>query len=142
VDRYPFFPGDQVVGVRDDLLFHCTGHAVAGRKSQNRAFVRGKAGPGMTFYDPGNLFTKTHRTYEISPTLRMADIMGPAPADIVENRTQFHEMKIDFRVMCCIPTGTVPYCPAVGDYLCAAPGITQQILACFFLFFRHGQATS
>jgi hypothetical protein len=72
----------------------------------------------------------------------VADIVGPAPADIVEHCTLFDKIKIDFRVVGCIPAGTIPYCPAVGNDFCAAPGIAQQVLTGFFLFFRHGQATS
>jgi hypothetical protein len=72
----------------------------------------------------------------------MADIMGPAPADIMEHRTPFNKGKINIGMVCCIFAGTVPHCPAVGNDFCAAPGIKQQVFAGFFLFFRHGQATS
>jgi hypothetical protein len=96
----------------------------------------------MAFHDPGKVFAKPHRANKVSPALGMADTMGPAPADIMEHCSLFHEMKIDFRISGCIPAGTVPYCPAVGNDFCAAPGITQQILIVFFLFFRHGRATS
>jgi hypothetical protein len=142
VYRYPFFPGDKVIGVCDNLLFRCHGHAVAGRQPQERTFVCGKTGPGMALNDTGDLFAKAHRTYKVSTALCVADIVGPAPADIVEHCTLFDEMKIDFRVVGCIPAGTIPYCPAVDNDFCAAPGIAQQVLTDFFLFFRHGQATS
>jgi hypothetical protein len=95
----------------------------------------------MAFNDAGDIFTKTHQAYKISPALRMAVILGPAPADIVKHCAMFQEIKIDIGIVCGIPAGTVPYCPAVGDDFCAAPGIPQQVLAGFFWFFRHGQAT-
>jgi hypothetical protein len=96
----------------------------------------------MTFHDAGDLFAKSHRAYKVSPALRMTDIVGPAPADIVEHRSLFHEMKIDTGMVCCIPAGTIPYCPAVSNDFCAAPGSKQQVLTGFFLGIRHGQATS
>jgi hypothetical protein len=71
----------------------------------------------------------------------MADIVDTAPADIMEHCTLFHEMKNDIGIVCCIPAGTVPHCPAMSNDFCAAPGIAQQILA-GFLRIRHGQATS
>ena len=49
----PFFSGDQVVGVRDDLLFGCPGHAVAGKESEERAFVSSEPGPCVAFDDAG-----------------------------------------------------------------------------------------
>jgi hypothetical protein len=72
----------------------------------------------------------------------MADVVGPAPADVVEHGTLSDEMKIGIGIMCCIIAGTIPYCPAMGNDFCAAPGIAQQVLAGFFLCIRHGQATS
>jgi hypothetical protein len=39
----------------------------------------------MTFNNAGDLFTKTPRTKKVSPALCVADIMGPAPADIVKH---------------------------------------------------------
>jgi hypothetical protein len=96
----------------------------------------------MAFNDAGNIFTKSLPADKIRPALRMADVMGPAPADIMEHGTLFHEMKIDTGIVHCIPAGTVPYCPAVGDDFCAAPGIPQQDLAAFLIYIMHGQATS
>jgi len=142
MDRDPFFAGNQVVSMRDDLLCHCPGNAVAGGQSEQRAFVRGETGPGMAFHDAGKVFAKTPFTNEISATLGMADIMGPAPADIMEHRTPLNKGKIDIGILGCIFAGTVPHRPAVGNDFCAAPGIKQQVFAGFFLFFRHDQATS
>jgi hypothetical protein len=142
VDGYPFFSGDEVVGVRDDFFFRCHRHTVTGRKSQKRAFVRGEAGSGVAFNNAGKTLAKPAFPQKIRPALRMADVMGPAPADIMEHGSLFHEVEIMQGVVCCIFTGTVPYCPAVGNNFCAAPGFTQQILARSFLFFRHSQATS
>jgi hypothetical protein len=142
VDRYPFFAGNQVIGMRDDLLFRCPGNTIAGIQPQQRAFVRGETGPGMAFHDTGKVFAKTPFAYEICPALGMTDIMGQAPADIMEHRTPFNTGKIDIGIMFCISAGTVPYCPAVGNDFCAAPGVFQQVFAGYFLFFRHGQATS
>jgi hypothetical protein len=142
VDCYPFFSGNQIVSMRDDLFFHCHGYAVAGRQSKERTFISSETSTGVTFNNAGDLLAKTPCTYKIGPALGMTDIMGPAPADIMEHRTLFHEMKIDTGIMRRIPAGTVPYCMAVGNDFCAAPGIKQQAFAGFFLFFRHGQATS
>jgi hypothetical protein len=142
LDGHPFFPGDQVVGVRDDLLFRRAGHAVAGRQSQERTFVGSKTRPGVAFHDTGNVLTQTSRADYIGPALGVADIMGPAPADIVEPGALFNEMKIDIGIVCCIIAGTVPHCPAMGNDFCAAPGIAQQVFAFFSRWIRHGQATS
>jgi hypothetical protein len=142
VDCYLFPSSNKVVGMRNDLLFRCPGHTVAGRQSQERAFVRGKTGPGMTFHDAGKVLPKPAIPQNVSPALRMADIVGPAPADIVEHRCLFHEMKIDTGIVCCVPAGTIPYCPAVSNDFCTAPGTMQQVFPFFFLCIRHGQATS
>jgi hypothetical protein len=141
VDRDPFFPGNQVVGMGDDLLFRCPGHTVTGGESEDCALIRSEPGSGVAFHDPGNFFTKTHGTHQIRPALGMTDIMNPAPADIMEHGTLFKEMKIDIGVVCGIPAGTVPHCPAMGNDLCAAAGIAQQFLAAGLCFVRHGQAT-
>jgi hypothetical protein len=96
----------------------------------------------MALNDPGDRFAKVHRPYHIPSALCMTDIVGPAPADIMEHCTLFNEMKTDAGIVRCIPAGTVTDCPAVGDDFCAAPGTAQHTFAGFFLFFRHGQATS
>jgi hypothetical protein len=96
----------------------------------------------MAFHNAGKVLAKAAFPQQVSPALCMADIMGPAPADIVEHRTLFNKMKIDIGIMCCIIAGTVPHGPAMGNDFCAAPGIAQHLLAAFFLLVRHGQATS
>jgi hypothetical protein len=141
VNGHFFFSGNQVVGVRDNLLFHGTGHAVAGEESQERAFVSSEAGPGMAFHDPGKVLAKTHRSDKVCPALGMADIVGTAPAYIVEHRARCDKVKMYAGIPCRIPAGTVPHCPAVGDNFWAAAGIPQQVFAGFFLCIRHGQAT-
>lgn len=125
----------------NDLLFGCPGHAVTGRQSQERAFVRRETGTRVTFDDAGKLFAQPPFTNKISPALGVPDIVGPAPADIMEHRSLFHEMKTDAGLTGCIPAGTVPDCPRVGDNPNAAPGVAQQVLAPFFPGFRHGPAT-
>ena len=73
----------------------------------------------------------------------MTDIVGPAPADIMEYRTLFNEMKIDVGIVRCIPAGTVPDCRAMGNNFPAAAGIPQQILTGFLsISWKHGRAIS
>jgi hypothetical protein len=82
----------------------------------------------MAFHNAGDIFAKTHRTDKVGTALRMADIVGPAPADIVEHGTLFNKMKTDIGIMCRVIAGTVPYCPTVGNDFCAASGTMQQVL--------------
>jgi hypothetical protein len=126
----------------NNLLFRCLWHTVAGKQSEEGTFIGSQSGAGMALYNAGNILAKAPFAYEISTALGMADIMSPAPADIVEHRTPFNKVKIDTGMMCCIFACTVPYCLAVGNHFCAAPGFMQQVFAVRVLFFRHGQATS
>jgi hypothetical protein len=87
----------------------------------------------MAFHDAGKVFAKIHRPHKVSPALGMTDVMGPAPADIVEHGTLLNKGKIDFGILCCIFAGTVPDSPTMGDDFCAAPGFSQQGVAGFFL---------
>jgi hypothetical protein len=96
----------------------------------------------MAFHNAGKILAQPTFPDKVRPALGMADIMGPAPADIMEHCTLFHKLKNDIGVACCVFAGTVPDCPAVGNDFCAAPGIVQQVLAGFFLRIRHDQATS
>jgi hypothetical protein len=79
----------------------------------------------MAFHDAGKVLAKAAFPHQVSPALGVPDIVDPAPADIVEHCTRLHEMKIDCGITCGILACTVPYCKAVGDHLCAAPGIAQ-----------------
>ena len=133
---------NQVVGVRDDLLFGCGGDAVAGPQAQQRALVRREAGAGVAFHNTGEILRKALLPQEIRSALGMADVMGPAPPDIMEHCTLLHEKKIDIGIPGCIPAGAVPDRPAMPDDFPAAPGIVQQFLASFLHRFRHGQAIS
>jgi hypothetical protein len=96
----------------------------------------------MAFHDAGKILAQPVLPQKVRPELGMADIMGPAPADIMEHCTLPHEMKNDIGVACCVLAGTIPHRPAVGNDFCAAPGIAQQILAGFSLCIRHGPAIS
>jgi hypothetical protein len=115
--------GDEVVRVRDDLLLDRPGHAVAGMEAEEGAFIRGQAGPGMALNDAGDRFGKAHGTKEIGTLLGMADRMGFAPADVVEQGTGLYKRIVNVRVPGCIFTSAVPDGPAVEDHLLTAPGV-------------------
>jgi hypothetical protein len=138
VDRDPPAAGNQVVCVRNNLLFRCPGYTGAGGESKERAFVGSEPGPGVAFNDPGDPFAKAQGSDDIGPALGMPDVMGAAPADVMEHRTLFHKMKINKGIVYRILAGTVPDCPAMADDPVAAPGIKQQVLAGFCI--RHDQA--
>jgi hypothetical protein len=85
----------------------------------------------MAFHDPGDLLIHAHRTHQVSAALGVEDRVRPAPSDIVEHGTLFHEGKNNFGVPFCIFAGTIPHRPAMGDNFPTAPGIVQESFTFF-----------
>lgn len=60
VDRYAFFSRNEIVSMGDDLLLRCPGYTVAGRQTEEYAFIRRETCTGMTFHNAGKVLAKTH----------------------------------------------------------------------------------
>jgi hypothetical protein len=136
---FPPCAGNQVIRMRDDLLFSACRYAVPGRQSQECAFIGREARARMALNDPGEFFGETPAPQEICSFLGMMYRVGIAPADIVEHRTCQYQIQIDIRIFYGIFQCAIRYRPAVGDNLLTASGIPQYLLVMLLFPVRHDQ---
>ncbi len=83
----------------DDLLFGAGRYAVAGRNSQECAFIGSETCTGMALNHPGQFFRKSHVTEKIGSHLGMMYCMRFAPAYIMKHRTRKYEIHINIRIV-------------------------------------------
>jgi hypothetical protein len=79
----------------------------------------------VAFDDPRNTFGESFFAQEIRSPLRMVDPVRAPPTDIVKQRSCYDKFRVGKIAPSCVLLRTGTDCPAMGDYLRAAPGVLE-----------------
>jgi hypothetical protein len=142
IDNHSFSPFNEVIGMGNNFLFCCPGHALTGRQPENSAFIGSNACACMALDYSGDFLTDPLCTQEICSPLSMQNRVTLPSADVVEHGTLAYQVHcneiIAFRVFQCNVTNSL----AVGQNFLTASCFTQHPLIYSFGGVRHDQAIS